>query len=103
MAIKSEHAFSTDALKDVIARYGSRIKYIKTTYATIAVNQRLNNMPYINTDELVTFEAGGYDMLEVRAFDSMSRCEYTSVIRIEDIVDFVVVDNERDHINPYYL
>lgn len=103
MAIKSEHAFTTSALKAIIAKYGSKLRFIKTAYTMIAVNQRLNNMPYIDTSNLSTFEAGEYDMLEVKAYDPFSRTEYISVIRVEDIIDFVVVINDNDKIDPFRL
>lgn len=103
MAIKAEHAFATDALEAVIERYGDKLRFIKTAYTLIAVNARYNNIPYITTDNLVTFDAGGYDMLEVKSFDSFSRLEYKSVIRVEDIIDFVVVENDNDKIDPFRL
>lgn len=103
MAIKNEHAFTIDALNAIIAKYGKRLKYIKTATTCIGVNTKLNNLPYVDTDNLVTFDAGGYDMLEVKMLDSFSRREYISVIRVEDICDFVVTENEIDHIDPFRL
>lgn len=103
MAIKAEHAFDTDALTAVIERYSNKLRFIKTAYTLIAVNAQYDNMPYITTDKLTTFDAGGYDMLELKSFDSTTRCTYTSVIRVEDIIDFVIVENETDRINPFQL
>ena len=103
MAIKAEHAFTISALKAVIDKYGSKLRFIKTPYTLIAVNARYNNIPYIESDKLNTFEAGEYDMLEVNSFDPFSRTEYKSVIRVEDIIDFVVVNNDNDKIDPFRL
>ena len=103
MAIKAEHAFNTDALKAVVNKYGSKLRFIKTPYTLIAVNMKYNNIPYIDSSSLNTFDAGGYDMLEVTSYDSFSRTEYTSVIRVEDIIDFVIVKNENDKIDPFRL
>ena len=101
MAIKAEHAFNTDALKAVVAKYGNKLRFIKTPYTLIAVNRKYNNMPYIDSNNLSTFDAGGYDMLEVTSYDPFARLEYKSVIRVEDIIDFVVVNNDNDMIDPF--
>lgn len=104
MAIKAEHAFSTDALKAVVAKYGNKLRFIKTPYTLIAVNtSKYNNIPYIDSNNLSTFDAGGYDMLELTSYDSFTRKEYKSVIRVEDIIDFVVVNNDNDMIDPFRL
>lgn len=98
-----EHAFDAAALKSVLSRYGDKIKYIKTASTLISVNMRLQNLPYITTEDLESriFQAGGYDMLEITSFDSYSRSTYLTVIRIEDIIDFVVSDDPNVHIDPF--
>ena len=99
MAAMPENALSVNAFKKIIDKYGARIKYIRTPYATIVTNTKLANRPTIDTSNIVTYDIDGYGLLETRCFDSMTRREYTKLIRIGDVVEFVIADNAKDKLD----
>ncbi len=101
MAARAENNFSASALKAVITKYGKRIKCITTTNTKILCNTPSFNLPYLDTDNITTFDADGYDMLECRMRDSFSRKEYTSLIRIGDITSIQITDSEHETIDPF--
>lgn len=103
MAALPENNFSASALKAVIAKYGKRIKCITTSNTKILANTDNLNLPYIDTDNIETFDADGYDMLVCRMRDSFARKEYTSLIRIGDITSIQIVDNVNDKIDPFRM
>ena len=98
-----EHSLSNQAIKEIIAKYGDKIKFIKTENNTIAVNQHIVGSPiYIDTSKDITYENfDGYDFLSVRAFDPFNRKEYTSLIRTHDIRTFVIAEKSTDKIDAF--
>lgn len=105
MAAMPENAFTLEALKLIINKYGKRIKCLTTPYTKVLCNTTDIKLPYIDTDNIddIAWNASGYDVLECKCWDPMSRKEYTSIIRIEDIISITVADNENDKIDPFRL
>jgi hypothetical protein len=99
----SEHSLSAQAIKEIIAQYGNKLKFIKTENNTIAVNQQIIGSPiYIDTSKDIEYDNfDGYDFIIVKSWDFFNRKEYLSVIRVNDIRNFVIAENETDIIDGF--
>lgn len=96
-----EQALSGAAFKDILDAYGPNLKFIKTENNTIAVNQRVEGMPYITSDDLIIRRFHGYDFVECTSYDAFFRREYISLIRINDIRTFVIAKNARQTLDGF--
>lgn len=96
-----EQNMSGAALESIIKAYGKNLKFIKTENNTIAVNQHINGMPYLSSDDLIIRHFNGYDFVECTSYDSYYRTEYISLIRVNDIRTFVITKNARQPIDGF--
>ena len=96
-----EQALSGDAIKSILKAYGPNLKYIKTENNTIAVNMKVNGMPYITSDDIIIRSFNGYDFIECTSYDPFFRKEYISLLRINDIRTFVIAKNARDTLDGF--
>ena len=106
MAASPENAFTIGAVKQIIAKYGKRVRAISTPYTTIICNlgkcrYQIGDQPWVDTDKITFYNVDGYDVMEFRNFDFQTHTEYTSIIRVGDIIGFQIVDDERQFIDPF--
>ena len=101
----SEHSLSADAIKAIVAKYGKRLKFIKTENNSIAVNQTIIGSDlYIDPTDSSVFDYetfDNYEFIKVKSYDPFMRKTYTSLIRINDIRTFVIADNETDSLDGF--
>ena len=107
MAAKAENAFTLEALQLIIDKYGKRVRCLTTPYTKILCNMDHfsipSNIPYIDTDNLVAWDASGYEVLECRNWDASTQKMCTTIIRVEYIVSVTIVDNINDYIDPFRM
>lgn len=91
------------ALKSILDSEGTKVRYIKTTSHSFALNQKIQGDPMISNDAVEFITIGGQDYIKVKRWDTSSQKYYYEYYLTEAIEKVVVAANEKDVLDPYSM
>lgn len=90
-------------LKSILDSEGTKVRFVKTTAHSFALNQKVQGDPMITNDFIEFTTIGGQDCLKVKRWDTSSQKYYYEYYLTESVEKVIVVADENDILDPYSM
>ena len=88
-------------MQAVFAKYGSRVRSIRSSYYVFQINQTTRNIPLVKHTD-ITFETiGSEDFFIIPQWDIQNHKTFSAVIKTSEVAGFYIVDDNSDYLDPY--